>query len=328
MERNKVLLTQSKSNQEKKSNSNSGMSLVEVLIAMGILLMLFLGVSSLMQEMTRAKIKENVSAAATMIRQNVYDMLRNEVAWKNTLLENKALNCICNLKCDDESKLPSLDDMVRRLKVLNSAGEVYYDTTQAQSGFNMSGNSCNSFPSDFCPFRMDIIWRMLCKAEGSSVQCPLFPQVEINGKLYYGSMPSSQGSSSPNATKINSTFTNQVSLNPLNYSFTLLKQTDITSGPSVHILLDDLSTLKKWCPANSLLTKLKTPPDVDPDDKSKEPEGKDESQVSQEGLQNTVCKMLKASLENPEMSSAIESQLKANGQGGISETIQKLCGSY
>lgn len=320
------------------SRAEGGFTLVEALIMVAIMSILFLGVSTLMEQVNRVNTTSNVSAGARMIKQNVYDMLRNGAAWKSTLMENKALNCICKLDCKMMTSDPQKKDLTRRLQVYNSAGGLYYDSSVLQNGFTINGETCNSFPSALCPFRMDITWRMLCNSSNpANPNCPMFPMVEIRGKVVHQIHASPQAESQ----------TGKIAFNPDNYAFTLVQPTDVIAGPPMLVLLDNSATLQTWCTNGSAILSARGSGSAsqrnngDGDQntsannhnngpqavaKGNSDDSKmDAETVMTDQLKKSFCQMVGASLANPEMKQAIENGAGATGGAALNQGMRQLC---
>lgn len=318
-----------------------GFTLVEALIIIGIMSILFLGASTLMQQVGQVNTASKVSTSARNIIQNVHDIVRNGDNWKATLLGNKTMDCICNLNCVGFAKPPAAKEVNRRLVLYNSAGMVYYDSTKPQSGFTYSGEVCHSFPNVNCPYHLDLTWRMNCNLNGSTASCPTYPQVEIKGELAY----------KLNSQESNDASQGGYSFNPKNYAFSLIHPTNAIAGPPPVLLLADLVTVSKFCDSSSSLSKNlnganmnanTVPSDTNINNRDvgsntnannstqQNPSNGDNASspnpgVATDAMKKSLCNMMAAAMSNPEMADAIKAQMQASGQGALAGSLNEMC---
>lgn len=71
----------------------------------------------------------------------------------------------------------------------NSAGEVFYNSTIATTGFTKTGAVCNSFDVDssdsLCPVRFDVYWEPVCPPTGDCLR----PRIKVIGKSVANKSP-------------------------------------------------------------------------------------------------------------------------------------------
>jgi prepilin-type N-terminal cleavage/methylation domain-containing protein len=181
--------------------TQSGFTLVEVIIALGLASVVALGVASIMEQMGAANRHAGVVSSARLLKQNFIEMLSNDLAWQYTLLDpaNKTFQCL--ISATDCTGLPASGGPAGFV-VRNSANAVFYDGLTAARGFTENGADCTGFPSAGCPFHLQLSWTPLCAPK---IPCVL-PEIQVNGTLVFNS-PSFK-----------------TAYNPENYSFKLFRK--------------------------------------------------------------------------------------------------------
>ncbi len=168
----------------------SGFTLVETMIAIGLGSILALGVSTLLSWTVQIQTAAMTQAVLEAFQQNMIKNLASEAAWRNTLSAGAAtgMGCLTNLNpctTDDTPGGPPIQD---RPFVLYSVGgvnpgSVIFDSTNPSNGLTSKGIPCNTFSAagnDACPFRYDLKWSAVC-TPGNCVS----PQVVVNAILMY-----------------------------------------------------------------------------------------------------------------------------------------------
>lgn len=177
-------------------NSESGMSLVAVMIAFGLVGVIALALTSLTGQMNQVKTQANAAATAAQLRQNAAMLLNNAAAWENTVtrVDNDTFECVrVYRKCE-----PAVNDS--GFKLTNPAGKTYFDATMPTAGFTRGGAPCTGFPSESCPFRIRLKWDPQCLGEE-----PCHPSlIHVSGHVEYDAGPNPR---------------QHVNINPANYSF-------------------------------------------------------------------------------------------------------------
>lgn len=295
-----------------KKKSDSGMSLVELMVAFGIFSILVTVTASLMNQHIEIERRTKITQMAQMIKQNAYDLIRNDLAWRNTIVSAENLDCICSRTCYKKTDPAKRGDLTRTFKLFDSGGGLYFDTTSPKMGYNFMNKTCLTYPSRECPFRLELGWRVMCNAKLPPSMCPLFPMLEVTGKVFF-----SEGESKEQASSAS-----KVELNPENYAFTQVKTTDKTEGVPSYPLWDDLELISKRCGKDSEMMKLLAKPDLA---QVAIPTG-DGTERKPNGLNlDDVCKNLKKTFDSGATGAAVKEEIKKKGMGYILDQYQSLC---
>jgi len=206
-------------NEANRTQCTAGFSLLEIVIAMGLLGVGGFFMASMLQTSLKNSTQMNVTTQADALRRNLVKTIANDSAWKNTVNANSAtgLGCLAPLYTnppDPAAKstcAPNTTTPIGNIVVMNggpSGGHVVYDSRPTNNGFTATGAPCNSFVkvggNDLCPFRMDLAVNIIC-----GQNCDR-PQVKVMGTMTY-------------APK-NSTF--DVAFNPGRYGFNFVRGQD------------------------------------------------------------------------------------------------------
>lgn len=178
-----------------------GMSIVEVLVALGMVGILASVMASIFDQMQKSQAQVNITNTIETMRLNIQKLAADGTAWRQTvaLLANPSLNCVrTNAICADSGAQAILsNDNVGNATLdaapfldlphlEQAAGGSYIDTqTSATSGYTDKGTPCNTWSAagnDACPIRWKI--KMAFECQAPAVTC-LNPTIRIVGILYY-----------------------------------------------------------------------------------------------------------------------------------------------
>ena len=185
------------------SRGQGGMTLVEIMIAMGLVGVISLGIMSMMTQMNKAQLRSTAITQAQMLRQNFYEIVNNPVAWNNTVKDiiNSNLACLrINADCVAEQD----PEKPRPFVLKDPSDKIFYNGLDPTSGFSVGGTPCTAFPSDGCSFHVELSWKAFCQP---NIPC-LGPSIEVSGKVIYKP----------------GTHDRVIAYNPANYSFKSIKQ--------------------------------------------------------------------------------------------------------
>lgn len=146
------------------SKSQRGFSIVEATIAVSIAASFAVGMSVYYKYSDNIIKKESVSSSALNIKMNLQQVLNDDTAWNNTA-NRSVFRCVETNNCAPDLKFA----------VYDGRNQLYYDSTRSNSGFNLSGLACNTFPSENCPVRANIDFNIINCPSGTC-----FPrQIEV-----------------------------------------------------------------------------------------------------------------------------------------------------
>lgn len=176
------------------SGRNQGFTLVEILVATGLIGIVLIGIMSLTTISQKQQAQSNITFQAGAIRGNLVAHLQNPAAWQKTVADttNTSLDCLRNgTDCTG---------ITGAFRVRDAANSIVYDPLVATHGFTANGAPCSTFAAggnDACPLRMELSWSPICS--GTCVS----PQVKVTGTMQY--KPSTQART--------------IAFNSANYSF-------------------------------------------------------------------------------------------------------------
>ncbi|MFP5519243.1 MAG: type II secretion system protein [Bdellovibrionia bacterium] len=165
-------------------NNRRGMTLIEVLLAVGVASILMAGGFYLMTSGQKMNVKAEALFWLTDLRSNIIKTLKNSDGFKAVALNaaNPALSCLKEKIENPVAKVNCQDQLGFINIVVDSQGKELVNTVNANSGFNLKGLPCGEFsetdPNDNCPFRYELQWRAVCSNEGCSS-----PDSVIEGRL-------------------------------------------------------------------------------------------------------------------------------------------------
>jgi prepilin-type N-terminal cleavage/methylation domain-containing protein len=185
--------------------SQSGMTLIEVMISVAISAIVILASISIGNMTNNIQSQNNFSFQADMIRRNMVSMVLSESAWQNTISHDSGMGCLAT----GATSLCSPYNTTRTITTLydGSNQPVFYVNSAGGQGFNTDGTRCTS-TSPLCPLTYKVEWTPMCKDAASCLN----PQVRVDITATY-TPPS--GAAAANKS--------QMVMNEANYSATLYR---------------------------------------------------------------------------------------------------------
>ncbi len=200
--------------------SKLGMSLIEVLIALGMVGILSSVIATVMQQMQKAQNQVNVLNTIENMRINIQKLAADGSAWRETVQDpgnsGTGLTLACvqnNALCNHNAAaalIPSNETIdngtldsapfgdLAFLKTSN--GGNYIDSTSATSGYTDKGTPCttwNATGNDDCPIR----WKMKIALECQGAATCLNPTIRLIAVLYYRAAGANETKKIVNETK-------------------------------------------------------------------------------------------------------------------------------
>ncbi len=188
-------------------NSKLGMSLIEVLIALGMVGILSSVIATVMQQMQKAQNQVNVVNTIENMRINIQKLIADGNAWRQTVEAGPNASLVCvrtNSACNNTVGSGAIDSRdgtlnttldaapffdLPLLEQAQSAGggpsQAYLNTTNPNSGFSSKGVPCTTWSpdgNDDCPIRWKLKSAFEC--QGNAPTC-LNPTIRVIAILYY-----------------------------------------------------------------------------------------------------------------------------------------------
>lgn len=154
-----------------------GFTLVEVLMAAGIITALVAAGASVIKTASEIKKKTDTYDALTNYRTDLIATLRSSDAIAQTATYSANTNALCLKTLQN---CGSASTASAPLTILDATGaNKKTDMTTASFGFNIEGQTCTSFPSTSCPFRYETYWYSVCAGGATCIT----PQIKSTGTL-------------------------------------------------------------------------------------------------------------------------------------------------
>lgn len=178
--------------------SQSGMTLIEIMIAIAISSIVILASISIGNMTTNLQSQNNFSFQADMIRRNMVALILSNSAWQNTINADPSMNCLTPSggACTPFNATNTIT------AIYDGSNQLAYNVS-AGHGFNLDGTSCNAS----CPLAFTVQWTPMCQSGGPGCMAP---QVKVEIKAVYTPPAASTGK-------------NQMVINEANYSATLYR---------------------------------------------------------------------------------------------------------
>lgn len=164
-------------------HAQDGFSLLEVLIAVGLVSLLSVGVIGLGKTMNKVQLQSTSVFQIGQVSHGFEVQLKGSAAWMVTLNDPRNSTFACLKNATDCRGAGG------SFLALDTAGNpiLGYLSTSPTAGFSSSGIPCGTFSgaagtgSDACPFRLVLTWRPVCAGTGPCLN----PTVQINGTWIY-----------------------------------------------------------------------------------------------------------------------------------------------
>ena len=191
-------------------NSDSGYSLVEVMVAAAIGIIVLGAAMAMVQPMLRLKNQLDTNSGLFTATMYMRDCISNDDAWKNTIIAN-GLTCLV----PNATTTPCTSGVGSVLSLMGAPlpGAAAsdpppfclsnYDTADgSKTGLTKEGSVCTGYSAtgnDQCPYRMNLMWYALCPFPGDTT-CTN-PLVTVHGDMVYS--PGPVGKANPQSTQVN-----------------------------------------------------------------------------------------------------------------------------
>lgn len=182
----------------------NGFSLVEVLVAIGIISVILLVASGVMQSMTELKTRVAKVAGLFGVPTEIRECINDEESWRATIADpaNPSMACLRNRRPCNPATIaagPNYIKVMRSVLVNGTRTAIPcvpgYTTLPGvdTSGFTKDGAVCTGFATagnDQCPFRYNVRWSATCA--GGQATC-MNPVIRINGNMNVGTADTRNG---------------------------------------------------------------------------------------------------------------------------------------
>lgn len=173
-----------------------GMTIVEVLVAAGLVSIVSLGIATMMQNMFIEQKRIALFATLNELKTRITSNITDPNSWAKTMAANADMSCLTgNTTC---TAIYTPSGTPKKIILKDGAGNTAFDlldwASTGSNGFTESGGSCSTFSattgagSDACPISYRLVFNMWCA--GAAATCTN-PQLKITGRLIYN--PSTTG---------------------------------------------------------------------------------------------------------------------------------------
>ncbi|OFZ17971.1 MAG: hypothetical protein A2Z20_06905 [Bdellovibrionales bacterium RBG_16_40_8] len=137
-----------------------GITLVESLIGVSIVLISVTGASSLFRAISAQQRTSDVAAVLSTIQTNITAAVQNTDAWNNIVAANPTMACLPG-PCPNFFGGTAVPPMKIFIYDIATSAFQPYDSNSATSGFGKNGKICDSYSAagnDACPIKAVINW--------------------------------------------------------------------------------------------------------------------------------------------------------------------------
>lgn len=141
------------------STDERGFSLVEVMVAIGLMSIVSFGIMTMMESFNKERARTNFLTSAQVIRTQLYKLVEDKDSWQQiySSSSNTIFECLRNGK-DCTSKESGL------IAVLDQVGTVVYDPRL--HGYTFQGLRCDlSLGPSVCPIKVEVKTTLICSQE-------------------------------------------------------------------------------------------------------------------------------------------------------------------
>lgn len=196
-----------------RKSSDSGLGLLEVLVAAVIMAVVLIGLLRLSTFLGKQQLQSSSTFQIDLVRRQFVTTLQSSAAWKATVnhASNTSLVCLKN-----HSDCASAGGAFLVYNASDNLLLGYDPIASGQNGFSSSGSVCQAFNAapgsgnDTCSYRLDITWQPICPPSGACIN----PLAQVSGQWTYN----------PGSAQ------RTIAFNPTNYNFTL-NQTGTGGAP-------------------------------------------------------------------------------------------------
>lgn len=180
----------------------SGFGLIEVMIAVAIVTVLALGITTLLQDMYKQQQRGQQKATILTLQKRLIDAIQSTDGWEAIVANatnNSVVQCMRNpptpaTGCANETWDVATNTAPGQgaaylLNIYDTSGAALLLSRTATQGFTSDGRNCNTFssatPNPQCPFRWDIYIRKTCAGGGANC---IAPSIQIIGMFRFRSV--------------------------------------------------------------------------------------------------------------------------------------------
>jgi Tfp pilus assembly protein PilE len=161
-------------------HSNKGMSLIEAMIITTVISLLMVGLSNIYSGMAQRQRLTEANAGLLEFSLGLQKILSDESSWATTI-RHASNSAIAGITCLQDATPNCANNTTGvDFNVMPQTGAAYYLAATPTSGIDMTGATCNTYPSLACPFRFNLT--ALSQCLNGAANCAV-PQVTIIGNL-------------------------------------------------------------------------------------------------------------------------------------------------
>ncbi len=176
--------------------TQKGFSILEVLVATGLMAIISLGLVTMFQNMAIEQKRINLFNTLRELKSRMEFVVRDQNAWVKTINDtsNPSLSCLIN------STICTVQDPATgsptKIVLSDAAGNRVFDlldwTGAGASGFTENGTPCTTFSSaagagvDSCPISYRLVYLMFCTNGATTCSNP---QIKVTGRLIFNPHP-------------------------------------------------------------------------------------------------------------------------------------------
>lgn len=177
-------------------NNRKGMSLIEVMIAAGLLALISLGVGTMLQNVSKEQKQNNLLVTLRELKIKFSNVIQDRKAWNYTMLAStNGMTCLtANPPIACTAVTSSTPNNLGQ--VMDSTNTIFYSgvnwaTPTGGNGFTETGANCTGFVAtagggnNACPIGFKMAWEPVCPATGSCIN----PSVRVTIRAIYNPAP-------------------------------------------------------------------------------------------------------------------------------------------
>ncbi len=158
-------------------SNRKGFSLVEALVALGILGVVMTVAITLSHDMLKNQARNQVSSSLDMISMSLLGHISNQDSWDQTRLQNAVMSCALMTP----SQCPA--GWGGAISLYDSRGNKILDSANADQGFRMDGSTCTGYLTgqNNCVIQASLAWKIQCQ----SVESCKYPEEQFELRFGY-----------------------------------------------------------------------------------------------------------------------------------------------
>lgn len=160
--------------------TQSGMSLVSVLVALGMISIGFVAINKALLTSLVVKYTLNTDENISVFRSRIISSLANAATLDQIMQLSPGMACEVN-----RTDCAGMKSVASGVTVVGPDGSKLTDPGNAKFGFNRNGSTCTTYDAaagdDTCPFRFDVTWKPICPPSGACTN----PQNRFKGTFSF-----------------------------------------------------------------------------------------------------------------------------------------------